>query len=313
MMLFNNYRVPVECTTEVLRLAKLNASKHDRHIAFREDTHTYYVKGVDDYTSCTTFYTQFFESFDPYKTAQRMVQHPLFPDKKDSYRKYKPMCTLEDGSRRTDEDIIAQILKSWEEKGRDASTKGTNLHRAIELFYNDEPIDADIAMTPEYGYFKDFHRDIIIPSKWRPFRTEMMVFDPIAKICGSVDMLYIDPESLSDLEDWRTGESRRPLKLHMYDWKRSHRIPKFAYGGKKGKGACSTVSDCKFMKYSLQLNIYSYILEKYYNVQILSMTLGVFHPVNSSYVVHKVPRVRKVVLAMFATCGSRKRKRENLD
>lgn len=313
-MQYNSYTVPVECSTEVLKLARENKSSFDDKIAFREDTHTYYVEGRDNYVSCTTFYSQFFTQFDARQMATKMVADPSFPNGKPSHAKYTPLCyDTATGDRFSDECIIDNILKSWKANGDQASSKGTDLHRAIELFYNDEPVPTDIQQTTEYSYFERFHRDIVETRKWLPFRTEMMVFEPNARVCGSIDMLFIDKNDIRDLDDWRTGRAKSPLRLHMYDWKRSKKIPKFAYGRKTGLGPCMRIPDCKFMKYALQLNIYKYILELHYNVRIMSMSLGVFHPVNSSYVTHSVPCLLYTVQNMFKTRTSRKRKRDDGD
>lgn len=40
---------------------------------------------------------------------------------------------------------------------------------------------------------------------------------------------------------------------------------------------------CDGVKYSLQLNLYKYILETYYNMPISLMTVGSFHPLQEQY------------------------------
>lgn len=53
-------------------------------------------------------------------------------------------------------------------------------------------------------------------------------------------------------------------------------------------------------KYSLQLNIYKYILEQYYNVSISSMTVATFHPTLSSYYAMEVENMDEEVRAIMA-------------
>ena len=43
---FNGYWVPAECELSRMKLATENAHMRDKNIAFRDDTHTYYIKGV---------------------------------------------------------------------------------------------------------------------------------------------------------------------------------------------------------------------------------------------------------------------------
>lgn len=292
LMRVNNYWVPIQCSTETLRLAVTNASPRDTQIAFREDTHTYYVKGVADYTSCTTFVGCFFPKFDANNVAKTMISRADFGTAA-RYAKYQPCTKDEAGAPLSPAKVVHNILREWELLGARESEAGTRMHRAIELFYNNALTSKNPAQhTLEFSHFLAY--DAMIKDKhWFPFRTEMIVWDKEFHICGSVDMLYVESKTVH--EDWKTGGP--PLRVHMVDWKRSKAIRFHGYG-KTAHGPCAGLADCNHSKYSLQLNVYKYILEKHYNVHVESMALAVFHPNNPTYNTYPVRNLQPIVRAM---------------
>lgn len=56
------------------------------------------------------------------------------------------------------------------------------------------------------------------------------------------------------------------------------------------------ILDCDATKYSLQLNLYRYILEQYYGLPIAKCILGSFHPeLQSRYFYYEVPCLQKEI------------------
>lgn len=299
-VLFHGYLVPSDCEFERLPLAVKNAFPRDKSIIFRDRDHKYFVNGVDNYTSCTTFVKNFFDEFDSEKQATKMVHNPNFP-RAERYAKYRSLCTYdENGQLICDQKLVEKVLQNWEENRVLQSNLGTLLHRNIELYFNNMPLLAEVSETKEYGHFKKYESATC--KTWIPFRTEMMVWDEEFRVCGSVDMIYIDASSVADIDDWRKGKVR--IKIHLVDWKRSRRITKYSYG-KYGRGPCADVPGANFYKYSLQLNIYKYILEKRYNIDVLSMTIAVFHPSNDTFLTFSVDNDQSRVQKMMSSFQSR--------
>jgi hypothetical protein len=58
--------------------------------------------------------------------------------------------------------------------------------------------------------------------------------------------------------------------------------------------------DCDGVKYMVQLNIYKYLLEKYYGISVSSTQLVSFHPRQDTYLTVEVPCMQAEVAAMFA-------------
>jgi len=87
-----------------------------------------------------------------------------------------------------------------------------------------------------------------------------------------------------------------PSKLVIVDWKRSKEIKRTAYN-QVGKGPLSMVPDCNFYHYSLQLNLYRWILEKQYGKSIVGMYLVVVHPNQGTYIEEVVPETKDYLIA----------------
>jgi hypothetical protein len=81
----------------------------------------------------------------------------------------------------------------------------------------------------------------------------------------------------------------------IVDWKRSKKIRKEPFKGKKGTGIFLHLDDCNFIHYSLQLNTYRHFLELHYGKRVKEMHIAVFHPNNDNYLQFPVERMEKEV------------------
>jgi len=63
-------------------------------------------------------------------------------------------------------------------------------------------------------------------------------------------------------------------------------------------GPLAHLPDCDGSKYGLQLNMYRYILKKYYDITISSMTLASFHPALDKYFVTEIPVMEEEIAAI---------------
>jgi hypothetical protein len=264
-MQWNGYTVPASCDTKLGKLAKENKHTRDDHIVFDDKPHKYYIKGsTEGWTSVTTVIHENFKHFNAPMIAKRMVRSRKFPSDP-KYEKYRDFCTDEKGAYVSEEVVIKLIIQSWEDLGNSASALGTTMHENIERIYNGEEVTDDDSVEFRNHFF-EFHSIVEDVMELEPYRTEWVIYGEEEMICGSVDMLYYNP---------KTG------KFVLMDWKRSKKISTKGYG--KGKGVCSHLQDCNFVHYSLQLNLYRFLMEKYYGIEIESMTIVVFHPSNPSF------------------------------
>ena len=267
------------------RLAVINKHPRDDRIQFEEASHIYTIDGSKEgWTSCTGFLHHFFGEFDSDAIITKMMNSPKW-----YASKYYGMTA-------------EQIKKQWADKGAAASTAGTRMHLDIERFYNAMPaisgctytFDDGIAglavdeWTPnpgsEWDYFCAFQKDYVAKHGFVPFRTEWLVFDEAHKVAGSIDMVYKKPDGT----------------LAIYDWKRTEEL-KTENKFQSGIGPLAHLPDVNYWHYTMQLNVYRYILQKYYGYVVSELALVVLHPLNSSWRVSKLNFMDDEVLGMMAT------------
>jgi len=170
-----------------------------------------------------------------------------------------------------------EIIKGWDEKGRKARESGTHMHLQIEKYYNNIEYKKNIEILKFLEFEKKYIKD-----KHQPYRTEWKIFDEDSFLAGTVDMVYKKKE----------GE------LFIFDWKRSKNIinkdgtidNKNPF--ENGKKGLSHLSSTDYNKYTLQQNIYKYILEKNYDKKISSMNLLILHPNYLTFHIVQVPEMK---------------------
>lgn len=224
-------------------LAQINRHERDECITFDEIPHVYTILGKTDYISVTTYIHGHFEQFNADKVIQNMMKSSKWTESK-----YYGM----------EKEEIKQL---WKKNGIASAEAGTKLHSDIENYYNNNEQENN---SLEYKYFLQFASD---HAHLTPFRTEWMVWDSDFKIAGSIDMVFKNEDGT----------------LSIYDWKRCKEIIKYPVYTKFAKTKCiSDVIDSNYWHYSLQLNMYKFILEKNYDVKIKDMYLICLHPENET-------------------------------
>lgn len=256
-------------------LKEKNTHPRDQCIVFDEGPHVYYVNGNPDNVSVTTLVHHYFPKFDADLVISRMMSSKNWPNNK-YYGK-----------------TAEEIKEQWSSTGTDATTKGTRMHLSIELFYNEEDV-SEYENDIEFKMFKTFYEDH--KDQLAPYRTEWEVYDEEHHIAGSIDMVF---------------ENKSDGTLSIYDWKRSKEIKLKNGFGSRGLDHMKAYHDCNYVQYSLQLNIYKYILEKHYGKTIRDMYLVVMHPDFDRYQKYECLDLQDVVQKIFADrkqCLERKEK-----
>ena len=247
-------------------LSYRNAHPRDEHISFVEKTHKYYVNGsCEGNISCTGFIHEFFGHFDGKAILTKMRKGPKW-----ALSKYFG---------RTDE----EIMKEWSDSGKAASEAGTAMHLAIEQFLHGAPeqINPAIVDTPEWRHFLKFWEEC--GPDLEPYRSEWEVFTDLLgesksskskskaerkiKLCGSIDMVF---------------RRKSDGKFVIYDWKRSKEIKSENPFG-SGLAPLEHLPDTNYWHYTMQLNVYKWILENYYDIEVGDLYIVILHPDNPSY------------------------------
>ena len=162
--------------------------QHNNKIKIDESCHKYILEGHEEikFTSVTTCISEFFEKFDKYKVAYKLVT---------TIPKYKG---------RTVEDLINE----WDE----AAKYGTAVHKEIEDYIKVKKIPE----TDRANAGIDWLNKYLQKSDYELF-TEVIVYSEVLKIAGTIDLLLFDKISKKySILDWKTSKA---IKTDSYKLK----------------------------------------------------------------------------------------------
>ena len=140
------------------------------------------------------------------------------------------------------------------------------MHWHIEMFMNGCAIEEPV--SPEFSQFLMLQKTLGL----RPFRTELSIYHCGLDVAGQIDCIC---EGAEGLEIW--------------DWKRAKQIKTDCF--RQMLSPLHHLPDSNYWHYSLQLNVYRYILESEYSMPIARMFLGVFHPDSRAPASVELPRM----------------------
>lgn len=162
-----------------------------------------------------------------------------------------------------------EIAQYWKRNSKKASNEGTNLHKAIEMYET----KAEMSNLKEFSQYLQFREDFkefeIISSEW-------IIYDEELNIAGTIDCIA------------KMGDD-----YYIFDWKRTKEIKEVSR--EDAFFPINHLSNSPYWKYSLQLNLYKYILEKYYEISISGMYLVAIHPLKETYEIKKVASMKKEI------------------
>lgn len=265
----------------------------DQHITFKDKGHIYTIYGSSENTISSTSIIKLYTRPFPGKfICQRMVNSKDFPNKP-KHADYVQYCVDEHGQPVSTDIVVERILQHWKRTGAEACSLGTALHDTIDRYYN-SVTDFTFDDTPELRLFQDFDQHYQ-QLGYEPYRTEWLIYDELDGICGAIDCVM-----------FRTTDQT----YHIFDWKRSKRLQ---HTGGRMLPPLQHLKDCNYIKYSLQLNLYKYILERHYDIPITSMKLVMLHPVQTTFEVVTVPNLQDDIRSMIHAYRERKSTKKIVD
>ena len=244
----------------------------DADIEFEPRGHRYIYKGVEDFIPVSHLYRQFFEEFDSVGIARRKAAETGIP--------------------------AEQFLEEWECNGNMASCVGTFMHKQIEEYFDGQEMQntvhfdyngkyvscsRDVDISRELQHFLRFRRTL----EAVPFRSEWTVFDPIHKVAGTIDLVCRTPDGKFEIFDWKRSKKLEPSEAQKR-WVHN------------GAGPLATVQDTAFGHYCVQQNVYRYMLETFYGIEVKAMHLVVLHPDYDNFIIKDVPVLQKEIVAMLS-------------
>ena len=216
---------------DVLRFFMIKTATHPSGLSvlFDEEKHIYTVKETGRVLiSSTTFIDEFFPHFDADKIA------PLCVGK----AKYQGMTA-------------EQIKVSWEANAKRARDEGTNVHEYAQCLWAGLSRPKPISERSRFLFDQvDKAGKKLMDRGFEFVDAEKIIFSPELEIAGMIDLLLYDP---------------RTRDYVIIDWKQNETIS-VENKWDNAKPPISHLEASDYVKYSLQLNLYRFILryEGYY-------------------------------------------------
>ena len=131
-----------------------------------------------------------------------------------------------------------QVLKMWDDKREFSCEHGSKFHSYIEGRISRKVFDYHVPKLVEQV------ESFIIDQTLIPVASEFVLASEEHGLAGSIDQLYMDYSCVLDVYDWKTNED----------------LLKPAYKNKKMFYPFNNIPDNKIGHYTVQLNIYQYLL-----------------------------------------------------
>ena len=173
----------------------------------------------------------------------------------------------------TQRDVALQIvLDEWETKAQQSQIRGNALHHYLEMSLtptvDGEKICANDYQSPLKNLADKFLNDI--QGKMTAIKSEFRVGDLDLRIAGTVDQLFFNHKS---------------QQLEIWDWKSNQKIAQESRYSLIG--GLEHLADCELTVYSLQLEMYRYLLRHNCQLQLGNCYIAWFNENNSDYKVFK--------------------------
>lgn len=232
--------------------------KNDGKLKFDSKRHRYYFNNKE-MESVTKFISNFHKKFNQKLVAKRIA--------------------LRDGKNEND------IINGWNKNNSESANFGTRVHSFAENYCQYMIGKSNRVYNPRIQKEKEYHNSI--KQFWdkhkelTPVDIERKIVVPNWMLAGTVDLIA------------RCNEGY----FYVVDWKTSKQINTMNNWGQKMFPPLQHLDDCNFIHYSLQLNLYSYMLEKRYGLKIKGCYI--IHLQASKFNEIEIPILRKEIEQMI--------------
>ena len=225
--------------------------------------------------------------FDTLITLENFFSHVKFFDKNHTYKIYKNPAKesvsgllkffekpfekekIAEYVAKRDQKTNEKVLSEWEFAKEYSCHKGSEFHLFVENYFNRKLITIDSDALKIFFYsFSDFYSSESTEKYYKELahliknflnfyewwkkdhiliRSEFVVGDEESGICGTIDNL---------------SYNKKTKELVIFDYKTNKEIKKRNPRDETFLKPIQYLSHCEYIKYSLQLNLYQYIIEK---------------------------------------------------
>lgn len=236
-----------------------------KHIKYYDEPHKYFI-GKQQLVSGTAFIGKFKNKFDSKAQAKKKSAKTGIPEE--------------------------ELLADWDFKGDFSRTKGTFLHNYAENYWQNKifPIDySEVDLKFGEGLMKErleacielfhnFYKDA--SDALVPISMELVVGDAELGIGGMVDCLF-----------W----NQKMGELQIFDYKTNSEINTFSKYRNRMLAPINFLHDCELEAYSIQLNLYKYIIEKNTSLKIGKCYLVHIHEEQEKYNIIECKEYQEII------------------
>lgn len=229
---------------------------------FIDETHSYITDAGEKYISVTTLIKQ----YEKKKNWQEIAEKYAKKNKKS----------------------VEEVQEAWKEEGRKAIEKGLAYHAKMESEYVDRgSVVIDGKEYPVVSSPLENGVKMAIPLKLDDgVYPEIIIYSDKYKISGQADLVEVLDGKIN-IKDYKTSKE---IKTESYKhWRTGHEMLLFPL---------NHLMNCNFVTYSLQLNIYMYLL-KTHNRKLDIGQMEIHHVKDDETIVYPVPdfqRESKILL-----------------
>lgn len=157
---------------------------------------------------------------------------------------------------------------------------GHKVHWAVEAYMLQRPAKDARESGKLRKYFpKGALRWLESEPTLQPYRMEWVLYSLEWRLTGTIDAIYIDTAAIAALSPKERADidaGRAPLPVVMIDWKTCRNLTTSSRFGCGTHPLTADMDDCKTSHYTIQLNVYRHLLERYYGVRVTRMALVQF-------------------------------------
>jgi hypothetical protein len=209
----------------------------NKKVFFIEEGHKYYHENDIVNGKITPFENSEFKFKSPTGIIGDLYEHfDVIPQAKKYVKKHELPITWE------------QLVYAWEQLGLIASEEGTILHGYGEALFNNWPMEAPTLIKQPFVH--TLYKELL--SKYTLAKTELLVYSTRLRLAGQVDLLMKNKDgSEYYILDYKF--LNKPIEKKSF----------FNWGTKKFKmmkGPFKHLMDCNFIHYSIQMELYRYLM-----------------------------------------------------
>jgi ATP-dependent exoDNAse (exonuclease V) beta subunit len=187
---------------------------------------------------------------------------------------------------------VEDMLAEWEFKGEFSRTKGTLLHNYAENHWQNKIFPLDYTIYEEKfgeGLMKERLEECIrmfgefyLKAKKNliPVAMELVIGDSNIGIGGMVDCLF-----------WND----KYKEYQIWDYKTNKEIAEYSKYRKRMKAPINFLHDCELEAYSIQLNLYKYIIQKNTDIKIGKCFLVHIHEEQEEYNIIECKEYQEII------------------